>query len=49
MSTDLASFHRWATTPLSELDFVSGTRTTEEDVDEKRTRGRWERALDVVF
>ncbi|GAA6048096.1 hypothetical protein JCM3770_000189 [Rhodotorula araucariae] len=40
----------WAMTPLDELDFVSGTRTVEDELDEPAgPKGRWTRTLDKVF
>ncbi|BGP45246.1 hypothetical protein JCM10450v2_001063 [Rhodotorula kratochvilovae] len=40
----------WACTPLDELDFVSGSRTVEDELDEPSgPKGRWTRALDKIF
>ncbi|GAA5932163.1 hypothetical protein JCM3775_004255 [Rhodotorula graminis] len=42
----------WALRPLAELDFVSGSRTVEDELDEGgngKPKSRWARAMDVVF
>ncbi|KPV76808.1 uncharacterized protein RHOBADRAFT_48082 [Rhodotorula graminis WP1] len=44
--------YKWALRPLAELDFVSGSRTVEDELDEGgngKPKSRWARAMDVVF
>jgi len=43
---------RWALRPLAELDFVSGSRAVEDELEEEsdgKPKSRWARAMDAVF